>query len=660
MRRIACLIITISIVLTSLLNTYATPELNTYAISGLNTHANSDDKTVLELTVDSATAKIDGKVSKTEKPFKYNGTTFIPLEWFTTAIGAEVIKDGKRVQIIYCDSDINLTTGANTYTANVESKKLKASPVVKNGFTMVPLEFLAENFPVTVTMDKKGSIKIILEDDGALKDLSFLTGGITTAKVGNSFYGYSITVPSGSRIISNSFNSRYLSLSNEAKQIYIEIKIKSKNDKTLDELYNDVLYSSAKRESKIEKNAKYPYFQYTSLSEFDEATLTRVYQKGDSFYYLMFYSYDASVSPEKLVSDKTYYNIVNSFSLDYKSGEKNVTDFSKVSNGEAQYLNYISLSDESKYLPWGAEVPANWDTLALTSSPTTTYIGTDSKHYLKVTINSLPKEGVDKYVDGIKLHYQNTFSPKLYSFTNDEEVTLGNIYARNLKFSIIQGGIKYKMEEFYYQNGEFLYEVTIKLPEKEYEKSISEFKSAVKKMQYYDIDNKKYSTDLEGYTSKNSRIQISDKEEAVDYISKNYKWSIKLPGYFTKDPTDFEGNQTFVNPKNDIFINISVLENSSLSKTLTDEERFSIIQLLNSKYEMKLLTSTKQNMNGFDVRAYTYSIQNADYDMYSNVTCYCLENDKFTYCFLAIQPELTTTESSTKQVQDIWNTFRVN
>ena len=652
MKKLTCLIITLLIVLTSLLNTYATSELNTYATS--------DDKTVLELTVGSATAKIDGKVSKIEKPFNYNGTTFIPLEWFTTAIGAEVIKNGKRVQIIYCDSDINLTTGANTYTANVEVKRLKATPVVKNGFTMVPLEFLTSNFPVTVTMDKKGAIKVVLEDDGALKDLSFLTGGITTAKVGNSFYGYSITVPSGSRIISNSFNSRYLSLSNEGKQIYIEIRISSRKDKTLDELYNDILYSSSKRESKIEKNAKYPYFQYTSLSEYDEATLTRVYQKGDCFYSLTFCSYDQAVSPEKLVSDKAYYNIVASFSLDYKSGEKNVTDLSKVSNGKAQYLNYISLSDESKYLPWGGDVPANWDILTLTSSPTTTYIGTDSKHYLKVKINSLPKEGLDKYVDSIKLHYKNAFSPKLYSFTSDEEVTLGDIYARNLKFSIIQGGVSYKMEEFYYQIGEFIYEVTIKLPEKEYDKSIAEFKSVVQNMRYYDIDNKKYTTDLEGYTSKNTRIQISDKEDYTDYISKNYKWSIKLPGYFTKDPTDFEGNQTFVNPQNDTFINISVLENSSLSKTLTDEERFSIIQLLKSKYDMKIIESTKQNMNGYDVRAYTYSIQNAEYDMYSNVTCYCLENDKISYCFLAIQPELTTTESSTKQVQDIWNTFRVN
>jgi hypothetical protein len=74
---------------------------------------------------------------------------------------------------------------------------------------------------------------------------------------------------------------------------------------------------------------------------------------------------------------------------------------------------------------------------------------------------------------------------------------------------------------------------------------------------------------------------------------------------------------------------------------------------------MKLQSSSKQNVNGFDVRVYNYRIQSEDYDMYSNVTCYCFENEKNTYCFLSIIPELTATDKAIKEADDIWKSMKI-
>lgn len=626
----------------------------------INTYAADNDKLTLEFKVDSSSAKTDGVQTKIEAPYKIKNSVMLPLSWFTSSIGAEVINKGSnKFQIIYCDWVIDFTVGSVDYICNKENKKMSTAPVVKNKTVMVPLDLVWGNFPIAVTTTR-GTYKIVLQDDGALKDLSFLTGGITSPAIGNSYFGWSINVPSGSRIISNSFNSNYVSLSNEARKIYMEISISPKKDKTLEDLYNDILYSSSKRESKIDKTAVYPFFQYTSLDEVQDAVLTRVYQKGSSFYMVSLYSYDPSVTPEKLLSDKNYYNLINSFSLNYKGDTRGISDVSKVKQGKANYYNYIQLY-EIKYMPWSVEIPASWNKLYLGSDPFTTVLGSDTGHFMQITMSKADEnKGFDSYVDGIKEKYDKTFNPSVYTFIKDDTASLGSIEARNLKFSILQNGKKYIMDEYYYPKDDFIYEISIKLPEKEYEKEIKNYTNAVSNIKYSDFDHNKYLRDLDNYNSKNARIRLAQQDDLTDYICKTYKWSIKIPGYWTKDSTDYEGSQTFENPENNVFVNISVLENSSLSKNLTDEERFGMIHQLTEKYGMKLVNSSNQSVNGFNVRAYNYSIQNDDYNMYSNVTIYCFENDKFTYSFMSIIPELTATDKTLREVDDIWKSMKIN
>lgn len=625
-----------------------------------NTFAADSGKLVLELTAGSTVGKINGAVSRVEKPYITNKSLMLPLEWFTTALGAEVNKkSGSITEIIYGEMSASITVGKTNYICNQETKKLPVAPVMKNKSTMVPLEFILQSFPVTGTGDlKTGKIRLALEDDGALSDLSFLTGGISTPKVGNSYFGWSLSVPAGSRIVSNSFKSDRTGITNEGRSLYFEIYVESKKGRKLSELYSDILYNSTVRSSKMDVKADIPYFQYTRLTEYDEALRVKVFDKGDYFYYLTINCYDNSVSPEKLLTDKYYENIVNSFNLAYKGAVKGVEDLSRIKKGKAGFYNYISLSLDSKYLPWSMNVPASWDRVLANEDPMSTCLGLDSTHYMKVTMNTLGESvSLDEYVDKITEKYKTYFNPEVFKFMEDGYDNVAGADARTLRFGIRQGNKAYTIDEFYFLQGDFVYEITVKIPENEHDKLIEQFKEAINHMSFYSIDKDRFKSDYEKFDARNIGIRVAQQDEPFEYINKTFKWSLQIPGYWTKSGSGEDSSVTFNNPHSNASVMVYSQESSTLSKSLPDEERFSIMKTLKKVYAATPVQSTASE-KGLQIRVYTYKVDSEEKDFFAAVTCYCFEAGGNSYCYVTVLPELTATREASREAGEIWNTFK--
>ncbi len=627
----------------------------------INTYAADSGKLVLELNVGSATGKINGIASGVEKPYVANNVIMVPLTWFTTAVGAEVnTKAGNVIEVVYQELYAEITIGSKEYKAGSETGKLAVAPVVKNGRTMVPLEFIAKNFPVTVTSDiKKGTVKIVLEDDGALSDLSFLTGGITSPKVGNSYYGWSLSIPSGSRIISNSFKSDKIGITNESRSLYFEVSVENKDGRTLSELYNDISYGSTIRSSKIDLKADTPYFQYTRLSEYDESLRVKVFDKGSYFYYLTINCYDSSVSPEKLVTDKYYDNIINSFSLNYKGNTKGVEDLSKVEDGKVNFYNYVVLNSDTKYLPWAINIPAAWNQFMIYDDLLTTTLGIDSTHCMKITMNTLGEEygDLDGYVDAVTDKYDKFFNPKLYTFIGDDYITVAGTEARILDFSIKQGDKTYIIDELYFIKNGIVYEISIKLPESEHDRLEQQFIDTVDQMTFYSVNEANYKSDMEKYKARNEGVRVSEEDGVFTYVNKSYKWKLDIPGYWTKSSSD-DSSVSFSNPDTGSAVLIYSLENTSYLKNLSDEDKFLIMQLLGKTYDVKPVKGTAY-AKGYEMRTYTYRVENADDDFFATITCYCFEAGNNSYCYIEVAPDLGATDASVKENSGIWNSFTI-
>ncbi len=619
----------------------------------------AEDKTVIELRAGTTQVSVDGNYSViAEAPYIIDGTFLVPMEWFADTIGAELTKTSEGSEkVIYGGNTAEISIGQILYTSNNERKTMSVAPQQKNNSTMIPVDFLASNFPVTVTSDiERGTVKIVLDDDGSLSDLSFLTGGISTPKIGNSFYGWSLNVPSGSRVISSSFRSDSVQLTNEGRGLYFIVKVEPKNGRTLSQYSNTIKQENNSDESNLNLKAKDPYFDCSGTSEYDEPTRTRIYDKGQFFYSLTIGCYDGSVSSKHLVNDKYYSDIINSFGLLYKGNEKGIQDLSKVVNGKVSYYNYISFSSRNKYLSWSMDIPANWNNLKISSNQLTTFLGLDSKHYVQIAVNVLGENTLEQYTDNIKKGYDKNFSPKAYTFISAGEKTLAGETAKNLKFKIKQGGKSYVIDEYYLQKGSFIYEISVKLPEKEYSEGKNDYLKTVDKISFFTEKGDKLVDEISNFKASKDEDRISRNDKLFNYVNKNYKWNLNIPGYW-KDSTMLN-TITFSNPNSNAFIMIEATPNTSDNKNVADKEKFYLSSVMSSS-GFKLTSKSTVSDKGVKVRNYIYRVEDEEQDMYGNAQIHVFEKGNYSYFFMNFIPDLTATDKAVKEVNDIWKSFTI-
>ncbi len=620
----------------------------------------ADDKTVIELRAGTTQVSVDGNYSViAEAPYIIDGTFLVPMEWFADTIGAELTKTSEGSErVIYGVNTAEISIGQILYTSNNERKTMSVAPQQKNNSTMIPVDFIASNFPVTVTSDiERGTVKIVLDDDGSLSDLSFLTGGISTPKIGNSFYGWSLNVPSGSRVISSSFKSDFVQLTNEGRGLYFIVKVEPKNGRTLSQYSNTIKQENNSDESNLNLKAKDPYFDCSGTSEYDEPTRTRIYDKGQFFYSLTIGCYDGSVSSKHLMSDKYYSDIINSFGLLYKGNEKGIQDLSKVVNGKVSYYNYISFSSRNKYLSWSMDIPANWNNLQISSNQLTTFLGLDSKHYVQIAVNVLGEKTLGQYTENIKKGYDKNFSPKAYTFISAGEKTLAGETAKNLKFKIKQGGKSYVIDEYYLQKGSFIYEISVKLPEKEYSEGKNDYLNTVDKISFFTEKEDKLVDEISNFKASKDEDRVSRNDKLFNYVNKNYKWNLNIPGYW-KDSTMLN-TITFSNPNSNAFIMIEATPNTSENKNVADKEKFYLSSVMSSN-GFKLTSKSTVSDKGVKVRNYIYRVEDEEQDMYGNAQIHVFEKGNYSYFFMNFIPDLTATDKAVKEVNDIWKSFTIN
>ncbi|WP_347489106.1 stalk domain-containing protein [Desulfoscipio sp. XC116] len=134
------------------------------ADTDVNAQETADKKVVL--TLDSNSALVNDVPCQLEiPPVVVEGTTFLPVRFVTEEVlGAAVVwnTDAKTVEITKGEVQIILSLETGQAMVNGEEVEIGNPPMVKNGRTLVPLRFLAENFNMQIEFDPlERSITII-------------------------------------------------------------------------------------------------------------------------------------------------------------------------------------------------------------------------------------------------------------------------------------------------------------------------------------------------------------------------------------------------------------------------------------------------------------------------------------------------------------------
>ena len=88
-----------------------------------------------------------------------NGRTLVPIRFVSEALGARVTwdQDTQEVTVTLDGKTIILTVDSETAWVNGSRKKLDTNPLIRDGRTLVPIRFLAENFGGDVAWDSETS-----------------------------------------------------------------------------------------------------------------------------------------------------------------------------------------------------------------------------------------------------------------------------------------------------------------------------------------------------------------------------------------------------------------------------------------------------------------------------------------------------------------------
>lgn len=179
------------------------------SVMGAVAFAEVPEKVEIKFTVGDETLTINGGAVTVEKPYVVgDGVTLVPLRVITEAFGAEVLweQETKSITLNYPDVNIILGIGDSVAEVNSMAETLLAPPeLTENGVTMVPLRFISETFGAEVSYNSETKEITVLKQS-AKEEQTTVIGAADEARVGDSYYGWSIENATDFTVADRSFD----------------------------------------------------------------------------------------------------------------------------------------------------------------------------------------------------------------------------------------------------------------------------------------------------------------------------------------------------------------------------------------------------------------------------------------------------------------------
>lgn len=238
----------------------------------------SENKIEISFCVGDDTLAINGQDVKVEKPYVVgDGVTLVPLRVITEAFGAKVGWEDstKTITLSYPGVEIILQIGNLIAEVNKKAVTLLAAPELPGSSTMVPLRFISETFGAVVGYDEKTE-RITVTKETVSKEGSTVQGTIDAKKIGDSYYGWSISNPVDMTMSDRSFDGSYTEFLYDDDNGFSVTILKKETDYTFDRYFIDTKddlsdYTLVKADKNTSsENKKTIHFQAKSKTYFIE------------------------------------------------------------------------------------------------------------------------------------------------------------------------------------------------------------------------------------------------------------------------------------------------------------------------------------------------------------------------------------------------------
>ncbi len=430
-----------------------------------------NDKVEISFCVGDETLMINGQAVVVEKPYVVGaGVTLVPLRVITEAFGAEVLWEGetKTITLKYPDVNIVLQIGNPVAEINGRAEELLAAPeLTSNGYTVVPLRFISENFGATVSYDDATKRITVVKELSASTGAT-VEGGIETIYVGDSYFKWYMENPKEMTMTLRRFDGRKTEFSYDENNV-ISISIVNMTEgfnleKTFSNLKNlgegkTLIKSEKDSQNKTihlqfkDKNKTYVAYHFATdkygydvqaiFENSDEARKNEGVRIIDSFTigYVFEDIYDLSNvknSVRRFESEDMNLSIDIPGEYIMATGEDAYNEFEFVSgDNKGELAARVSVAIYSKKSAGTAEELANYD-LKRNSKGVNSSISTFSDKLTRASYNSI-------YTTAYQYEYEiNTLARKTY--TRDVFFEIGE-YVYNIAVTILQPGDKKQVDD---------------------------------------------------------------------------------------------------------------------------------------------------------------------------------------------------------------------
>jgi hypothetical protein len=617
-------------------------------ISANETAVESEHDIEIQLFLGDNQISINGEKLTIVKPFVENRTTLVPLRVITESFGAELtwVPETQTVILIYGDKKLELSIGSKNAYVNGEVQVLLTEPkLVKESevwTTMVPVRFISENFGADVRYtDATKEILITGSLMGSLSDFSGINEDAGKTHFGDSFHHWSMKYPTGLVIDFQDFRGNYNNFIDANGEYELSVSIEENENLTQADLLKEIKeYSlgTVLDQRTIKENGQ-TYAKLISKNSSGNYMEIRGFIKESTIYYIFF-----EVTKEEDYKDeakyKDYQDLLNSFNLSFVPG-KEMKDISKVKDGYIQYNN----NDYGLSL----KLPADW------TAPTWTedlyFANPEKKYYLSVVMSSIIEdETLNQWLNREDIRINNAFVKEFVEIGKLENTTIAGVDAFERTVSTTYGTQWDQIYDVYFIAGNYKFNMLFEYKKEDYD----EIKDSIQGiLQSIEIDVKHLNESF-GYIDDET---IYDPDEKRKITSKDYKYSIEFPEYWTTNGVNNDDSNLIYGGRG---IQFQLVSSKTLSYLdATNRVDYVLEETKKLSADFRLISTTITTLNGITAKKYVYSGTDEDGDPYQT-TSYVLHKSGITYLIDMITMDAARTSINLQHMEEILSSFEMN